>query len=487
MGNLAVDASSPAVATSTTATVTTASFTPPANSLLEIRWAGNSQPNTDPGSGPSITDNLGTPLTYTQTDWSHRGDGPAADGQAAIWTAPVVTSAPMTVSVTNNAAGVDANGNALKIRVITDDSGGVPTVGAHGKAGSASAGSIAQSYTAQATGGWGSISVCDWDLKGAETAGTGCSLDGSANVSTLITYGFVRRTTADDVNGNSNTLNVTIPATSANLRWAYVEILPAAATSPAVPPPTLPPPLLYELAYSNQQQWLAGSPTAAPFGAGDTAAHNETAATTSKGGQGASSAAAHVATTATGVKGVTNTSGTVAQRNTTTDTTRKQATGTGLAAPRDITQATTAVIPGGPGAPIAHPATTATGKAGRVGTANPAPHPVTAATSTTTSRTGTTARPTGHSVTAATGVHAAAGAARTTARVATASSGVLIPAYTPILVALDNSATGSGALSGTAAADSIDEGSATESGMVSGSAAASSVDDSSVTVSGLVG
>lgn len=488
MGNLATDASSPAVATTSGATVTTASFTPPANSLLEIRWSGNSQSGTDPAA-PTITDNLGVHLTYPLSDWSHRADGPTADGQAAIWTAQVDTSQAMTVSVTNNASGVNANGNALKIRVITDDSGGTPGVGAHGKSGSASAAAIAQNYTAQATGGWGSIAVCDWDLTGAETAGTGCTSDGSANVGTSITYGFLRRTTADDVNGNSNTLNVTIPGTSTNLRWVYAEVLPS--TTPAsvnqLPPPTLPPPLLVELAYQNQQQWLIGDPTVAPSatGAGDTAAHNATATATSKGGQGGSSAIAHVATAATGVKGATSTAGAVAQRNTTADTVRKQAAGTGLTSPRDITQATTAVIPGGPGLPAAHTATAATGKAGRAG-AGVSPSHVTTTDTGKAGRSGS-ATPVAHPATTAAGARTASGAARPTQRVATASSGLLIPAYTPILVALENTATPSGALAGAATADSVDEGSAAESGMVSGSAVVSSVDDSSASAAGLLG
>lgn len=233
---LAIDGSSPAVAVNsvaTTATVATASFTPPAGAFLLISWSGNTGPGVDPAA-PSITDNLGVHLTYGLIGWKHRSVGTIVDGQTAMWWAVVGSSAAMTVTVTTGTAS-GAREAALKVRVMTgaDTSG----VGASGVAGSASAASIAQSYTAQATGGQGFISVCDWDLKGVQTAGTGCTSDGSANIGTAITYGFQRRTSADDSNGVSNTLNVTLPGTSTNLAWVYAEIKPAAGgAAPAFPP-----------------------------------------------------------------------------------------------------------------------------------------------------------------------------------------------------------------------------------------------------------
>lgn len=232
---IAIDASSPSIATQTngaTATVTTASFTPPSGSTLLVAWSGNTAAGVDPAQ-PTITDNLGTPLTYTLSDWSHRGDGPAADGQAAYWTAPVASSAAMTVTVTNQASSGNRHA-AIKVYVLTGVT--APAVGANGKSGSTSAGSIAQNYTAEATGGWGFIATCDWDVMGAQTAGTGCTRDGSANVGTAITYGFLRRTSADDVNTSTNTLNVTLPGTSTSLRWTYAEAMPSAAAAVSDPP-----------------------------------------------------------------------------------------------------------------------------------------------------------------------------------------------------------------------------------------------------------
>lgn len=245
---LAIDASSPAVATQTVNTVaalTTASFTPPAGAVLLVLWSGDAL--TEPTGTPTITDSLGTPLTYTQTDWKHRADAsPTVFGQAAAWTAVVGSSAAMTVTVTSNAVSGDRTA-ALKILVLTGADTVTPA-GAHGKSGSASAAAIAQSYTAQATSGWGFLAVTDFDQLGAQTAGTGCTIIGSANVSTSITYTFARRTTADDSNGVSNSLNTTLPGTSTNLSWVYVEIKPAAAAVSSPPASAL----------------VVGTPSAAP-------------------------------------------------------------------------------------------------------------------------------------------------------------------------------------------------------------------------------
>jgi hypothetical protein len=232
---LAIDASSPALTTQTntaTATLASGSFTPPAGSVLLIQWISDA--GATPAS-PTITDNLGTPLTYTLLDWKASNSGtPAANGQGATWRAVVGSSAAMIVTVTNGAV-TGERAAALKITVLTGADTTTP-IGAHGKSGSLSAASIAQTYTATSTGGWGFIVVTDFNQLGNETAGTGCTVISTGSVLTNISYGFFRRTTADDVATSSNTLNVTIPGTSTNLSWTYAEVLPA-VTSTAVFPP----------------------------------------------------------------------------------------------------------------------------------------------------------------------------------------------------------------------------------------------------------
>lgn len=228
---LAIDGSTPVVAVNSvasTATVTTASFTPPAGALLLVLWSGNSSPGVNP-STPTITDNLGVHLTYTLIDWDSHPDTPFVDGQAATWRAVVGSSAAMTVTVTSGVSGSDKQ-SALRVVVITGQHA-TPT-GAHGKSGSTSAASIAQSFTGTATSSQGFLVDCDWDVKGAQTAGTGCTLLSSANIGTAITYGFHRRTTADGTNGGSTAMNATLPGTSTALTWCYVEVVPADITAP---------------------------------------------------------------------------------------------------------------------------------------------------------------------------------------------------------------------------------------------------------------
>ena len=224
---LAIDGSSPVLVSVSTNVGTSASFTPPANSLLVILWAANTPLTTVP-SAPSITDSLGAHLTYTQQQYERRASTFTCDGEAAIWTAPVATSAAMTISVTSNAGG--APDHAFRILVLTDTS--QPTVGASSKNGQSSGTAVPMAFTATQTGSWGFAALCDWSQVGVETAGAGTTLINSANSATSqISFGFFRRTTADGVSSSATTVNGTLPATSANVQWCAVEILAAAGAA----------------------------------------------------------------------------------------------------------------------------------------------------------------------------------------------------------------------------------------------------------------
>ncbi len=227
---IAVDASSPAVFTSTTATATSASFTPPVGSLLVCAVAANSTNGVNPTT-PTITDNRGTPLTYTLRAFRSRADGsPVIDGQAALWTAPVTSSVAMTVSITT--AGAAHKG--CRIWVLTGQNTTNP-IGALGKAGSSSSSAIVQNYTATGNNSLGFIVALDWDALGSFTAGTGCTLQGTGNVgSGQISYGFAKRTNPDGVNGVTNTLRISPAGTSTNLNWVYQEILEQPASGQTV-------------------------------------------------------------------------------------------------------------------------------------------------------------------------------------------------------------------------------------------------------------
>jgi hypothetical protein len=237
---LAIDASSPSAITNSTntgasLTATTASFTPPANSLLVVVVAGDTVGTTT--QAMSVTDNLGVHLTWTQQVVAAAGDSPAVGGQAAIFTAPVVTSAAMTVSATNTSSSTAGDSLAAQVFVITGG-GTTPTVGAVAKKNQATAGtSIAQSYTATGTGSWGFGAVSDWNATGTMTAGgTGNTMVTASTFSGLISYGFARRTTADGVSGSATTITVNFAASSSANHLAMVEVLdPGGAAATPLP------------------------------------------------------------------------------------------------------------------------------------------------------------------------------------------------------------------------------------------------------------
>jgi hypothetical protein len=85
----------------------------------------------------TVTDNRATHLTYTQARRvSNATDSPGAGGAAAIYTAPVTTSAAMTVSVSNS-PGSGSGDVYVHVQVLTD-TGNLPTASAgNGKANSA--------------------------------------------------------------------------------------------------------------------------------------------------------------------------------------------------------------------------------------------------------------------------------------------------------------------------------------------------------------
>lgn len=225
---ITIDASSPAIAVQsvgTVATVVTGSFTPPAGSVLAIRYSANTIDPVDPGT-PTITDSLGAHLTYNQVEVGKRPDAPTADGQVASWTAVVPAGTPsMTVTVTNGAGSGNRHA-ALLVLVLTGVDTTTP-VGQHGKSSATTATtSIAASYTATRTGSLGLLAVADWFDAGAESAGgTGNTLEGSADVASNYTYAFLRRTSPDGVAGAATTVTATMPS-STNIRWTWLELLP---------------------------------------------------------------------------------------------------------------------------------------------------------------------------------------------------------------------------------------------------------------------
>lgn len=112
--SLAIDSSTPAIAGATNVvTITSNSFSPPANSLLAIFLNLNGTSPT--ATGFTMTDSLGSHLTYTSTVSVALGTN---HSYAQIWLAPVVT-APGSMTVTANWTNATAYTNSLAVIVLT--------------------------------------------------------------------------------------------------------------------------------------------------------------------------------------------------------------------------------------------------------------------------------------------------------------------------------------------------------------------------------
>lgn len=220
---LAIDASSPGIATNTnsaTATVTTGSFTPPTGSLLVIMWGGNASASENPAA-PTITDSLVGHLTYTLVNHRNHGDAGGSSGQVAMWTAPVVTGLAQTITVTTGSASGNREA-AVKVLVFT----GADIVTPTGTVGEASAGSgaFSQAVTSTIAGGWALAVWGDWQVGSTTfTAGTGCATDGTSTCGGNFNVAVVRRSTADGAGSGSNTVSLTAPTSNAQ-NWVYAEI-----------------------------------------------------------------------------------------------------------------------------------------------------------------------------------------------------------------------------------------------------------------------
>lgn len=232
---MALDASSPSGVSQTTNTVqnvVSGSFTPPANSLLVVMWAGNTNTINEAAATPGITDSLGAHLTYTLI--RHASPGTLSigtiGGQTALWWAKVVTSAAMTVTVTSNSAS-GGRDSALRVAVLTGAELTSPVETSNIVAQAANSTTFSQSYTPTISAGGGFLSMCDFtDVNSvAPTAGSGTTMFYQV-VTSGITAAMVYRTAFDDVISVANTVSGAI-TTAEPMLWAWADIAPAASAA----------------------------------------------------------------------------------------------------------------------------------------------------------------------------------------------------------------------------------------------------------------
>lgn len=208
MTTVALDASTPAFVTGTSNPAVTASFTPPARSML-IAFAEADESNTF-----SLSNTGG--LSFTSIDsLSAAGVNSLGSWWAYTKTAP----GSMTVSATRTGS---FNACALKLLVFT----GTETTftGAH---------SVAQSNTTTLvgtrTGSWGWAAIGDNLGATTDAAGTGCTYNDAEVAFGGVSGGILKRTAIDGIAGG----NMTLAAGSAPGSMSII----AVEIKPYLPPP----------------------------------------------------------------------------------------------------------------------------------------------------------------------------------------------------------------------------------------------------------
>ncbi len=219
-----LDASTPAPVWGTANTVTTASFTPPAQSML-IAFAEGDENFT------SFTISNTGGLTFTNIDLLLTASGSATNSLGTWWAYTATSPGSMTVSNARvNGSGFNANG--LKVAVFT----GTETTftGAHG-----TASSNTKTLAGTQPNSWFWAAIGDNIGSTTDAAGTGCSWNDAETSFGGVSGGILKRTSQDGVNGGNTTMSA--GSAASNMSIAMVEIkAPSSTSSPPGSPLILP-------------------------------------------------------------------------------------------------------------------------------------------------------------------------------------------------------------------------------------------------------
>lgn len=205
--------------------ITSASFTPPANSLLVVTIEGDGS-----GTGNMTFSCSGGSLTYAEQTKRSQSETSANGGVAAIWTAVVGGSpASMTVSVRRTSANGGSNRLSVKVYIVTGQHASAP-IGAVGEGSSTTQNLTASAYTSTANNSRGFAAGNDWAAKGAPTStDTADSAHYASQVSVVSLYKAADTATS----GTSVTFNFDAAGPAPAWNWCALEILPAAGGTDA--------------------------------------------------------------------------------------------------------------------------------------------------------------------------------------------------------------------------------------------------------------
>jgi hypothetical protein len=232
---LALDASTPTFVTQTSSTgsasLTTASFTPPAVGHIVVQWMGNTATGATYAM-PTISDTAGLSpwVNYGYATYENSGTG-VVNGAVAQWVTYFVMPPAMTITVTSSAPS-GLRQAAMKAYVVTgSDTAGDSVSNAVGGYGmgendNAPAAPFTQNIASQADYAMGFIATEDWDAGTAMSNPAGYGNGGNGVIAGALTYSFIRKSTLDTLAGQDMPMTVNRSSTSANLRWLYLELCP---------------------------------------------------------------------------------------------------------------------------------------------------------------------------------------------------------------------------------------------------------------------
>jgi hypothetical protein len=205
---LAIDASTPGFVTGVSNPATTASFSPPANSML-VAFVIADESNTFSVAGGG--------LSWTQVDSS----SPSGFNSAAVWVA-FTTSAPGSITVASTKTG-SFTANALKVVVFS----GAETSfsGVHTNATNVATVSL----TASVTGSWLWAAFGNQGGGTTDTAATNCTYNDAETGFGGVSGGVIRRTSADGSSGVAAPIGISTHNFSETL--VALEIKPAAGAA----------------------------------------------------------------------------------------------------------------------------------------------------------------------------------------------------------------------------------------------------------------
>lgn len=231
---IAIDGSTPARWTGTPnngVDITSASFSPPAGSLLVLTIGADTDASAD-NLTLSVSDSVnGTTGWTNQVDRDESDGGGAQESHAAIWTLADAAGGSKTVSVRRTAGLGGTRRISCKLYVVTGQH--ATPVGNVGEGTTTTNNTTPTILTTTADDSYVFVSVSDWSQSGSPTSSDGVedSADYSGAISVMSMY---------EAQGAAGSMSMNIDAGGSGgveINWVGLEVKAAAAAAATAPPP----------------------------------------------------------------------------------------------------------------------------------------------------------------------------------------------------------------------------------------------------------